>query len=380
MRRFGAQYRSPSYTHARIRRPTRPTTTSATRTTSAPPGGRCGSRRANAWHARARRRVRREVGLGAGQLVRVERRRGRRVAAPARLGRPALVAGDRRRAPRHPRGASAIFDESLVREDGDRRARAPRTLLERLCDNRVARERRARSPTPRCSTAAAGSSATSPSPGSARSCFSIVTGTAFGNHDREWIRKHLPEDGTRPGPRRHLGLVVLRDLGPAGARRARAADPGRPLERGLPVHVACARSRSATSRCGRCGSPTSASSAGSSTARPSTGSGSGGRCGRPGEPHGIVAGGYRAIDSMRLEKGYRVWGADITPDETPYEGGRRLLRQARQGGRLHRPRGAGRGEGARAADAALLPDARRPALGRARQRAGPRSTARSSAG
>ena len=40
-----------------------------------------------------------------------------------------------------------------------------------------------------------------------------------------------------------------------------------------------------------------------------------------GQEHGIVAGGYRAIDSMRLEKGYRVWGADITPDETPYEGG-----------------------------------------------------------
>ncbi len=57
-----------------------------------------------------------------------------------------------------------------------------------------------------------------------------------------------------------------------------------------------------------------------------------------GEPHGLVAGGYRAIDSLRLEKGYRVWGADITPDETPYEGGRRLLREARQGGRIHRPR------------------------------------------
>jgi 4-methylaminobutanoate oxidase (formaldehyde-forming) len=40
-----------------------------------------------------------------------------------------------------------------------------------------------------------------------------------------------------------------------------------------------------------------------------------------GQEHGIVAGGYRAIDSMRLEKGYRVWGADITPDETPKEGG-----------------------------------------------------------
>jgi 4-methylaminobutanoate oxidase (formaldehyde-forming) len=40
-----------------------------------------------------------------------------------------------------------------------------------------------------------------------------------------------------------------------------------------------------------------------------------------GQQHGLVAGGYRAIDSLRLEKGYRVWGADITPDETPYEGG-----------------------------------------------------------
>ena len=34
-----------------------------------------------------------------------------------------------------------------------------------------------------------------------------------------------------------------------------------------------------------------------------------------------MAGGYRAIDSLRLEKGYRVWAADITPDETPYEAG-----------------------------------------------------------
>jgi 4-methylaminobutanoate oxidase (formaldehyde-forming) len=38
-----------------------------------------------------------------------------------------------------------------------------------------------------------------------------------------------------------------------------------------------------------------------------------------GRPRGVLAGGYRAIDSLRLEKGYRVWGADITPDETPLE-------------------------------------------------------------
>ena len=40
-----------------------------------------------------------------------------------------------------------------------------------------------------------------------------------------------------------------------------------------------------------------------------------------GQSHGLVAGGYRAIDALRLEKGYRVWSSDITPDETPYEGG-----------------------------------------------------------
>jgi len=35
----------------------------------------------------------------------------------------------------------------------------------------------------------------------------------------------------------------------------------------------------------------------------------------------LVAGGYRAIDSLRLEKGYRVWSSDITPEETPFEAG-----------------------------------------------------------
>ena len=34
-----------------------------------------------------------------------------------------------------------------------------------------------------------------------------------------------------------------------------------------------------------------------------------------------MAGGYRAIDSLRLEKGYRVWAADITGEDNPYEAG-----------------------------------------------------------
>jgi 4-methylaminobutanoate oxidase (formaldehyde-forming) len=40
-----------------------------------------------------------------------------------------------------------------------------------------------------------------------------------------------------------------------------------------------------------------------------------------GRPAGLVAGGYRAIESLRLEKGYRVWGTDLTAETTPYEAG-----------------------------------------------------------
>ena len=40
-----------------------------------------------------------------------------------------------------------------------------------------------------------------------------------------------------------------------------------------------------------------------------------------GEPRGLVPAGYRAMESLRLEKGYRAWGADITPNDTPYEAG-----------------------------------------------------------
>ena len=40
-----------------------------------------------------------------------------------------------------------------------------------------------------------------------------------------------------------------------------------------------------------------------------------------GRTHGLVNAGYRAIESLRLEKGYRAWGADIGPDHTPLEAG-----------------------------------------------------------
>ena len=40
-----------------------------------------------------------------------------------------------------------------------------------------------------------------------------------------------------------------------------------------------------------------------------------------GKEHGLCSAGYRAIESLRLEKGYRAWGAEIGPDHTPLEAG-----------------------------------------------------------
>jgi 4-methylaminobutanoate oxidase (formaldehyde-forming) len=40
-----------------------------------------------------------------------------------------------------------------------------------------------------------------------------------------------------------------------------------------------------------------------------------------GAPHGLLPGGYRAIDALRLEKGYRAWGSDLNSETTPYEAG-----------------------------------------------------------
>ncbi|MBM1690332.1 GcvT family protein [Sulfitobacter geojensis] len=40
-----------------------------------------------------------------------------------------------------------------------------------------------------------------------------------------------------------------------------------------------------------------------------------------GAPHGLRNAGYRAIETLRLEKGYRAWSSDIGPDHTPDEAG-----------------------------------------------------------
>jgi 4-methylaminobutanoate oxidase (formaldehyde-forming) len=150
--------------------------------------------------------------------------------------------------------------------------------------------------------------------------FLIVTGTAVGNHDAAWLRKHLPDDGS----------VALRDITASrvcfGLWGPRARDILAPLTRddvsneGFPFLTA--REITVGSVPLLALRVTYVGELGWELYAPT-------EYGRAlwsilweaGREHGLVAAGYRAIDALRLEKGYRVWSSDITPDETPYEAG-----------------------------------------------------------
>ncbi|KAI1437101.1 Dimethylglycine oxidase [Xylaria sp. CBS 124048] len=42
---------------------------------------------------------------------------------------------------------------------------------------------------------------------------------------------------------------------------------------------------------------------------------------KAGQPHGVIAAGRTAFNSLRLEKGFRAWGTDMTTEHDPYEAG-----------------------------------------------------------
>jgi 4-methylaminobutanoate oxidase (formaldehyde-forming) len=79
-----------------------------------------------------------------------------------------------------------------------------------------------------------------------------------------------------------------------------------------------------------------------------------------GQQHGIRPGGYRVLESLRIEKGYRYFGSDLTAADTPYEGGvgfcvaadkrdfngGAALAAAREAGPRHRVRTLAVGDGA----------------------------------
>ena len=66
---------------------------------------------------------------------------------------------------------------------------------------------------------------------------------------------------------------------------------------------------------------------------------------RAGADLGVVNGGYYAIESLRLEKGYRAFGRELTPDYNPVEAGLLFTCKLAHRHPLPRPRGGREGEG-----------------------------------
>ncbi|MDX6726009.1 MAG: hypothetical protein QOK49_814 [Baekduia sp.] len=213
------------------------------------------------------------------------------------------------------RERAALFDESSFAKL-EVMGEGAAAFLESLCDNVVARDV-GRITYTQMLNARGGIECDFTVTRLAQDTFQIVTGTAFGQHDLAWIRRHAPTDGSVTIVDTTSRWACFGLWGPL-ARDILAPITPDPLEfpymsmREIVVGDVPVRALRVTF-VGELGwelyCPAEYGARLWSTLW------------EAGAPHGLAAGGYRAIDSLRLEKGYRVWGADITPDETPHEAG-----------------------------------------------------------
>ena len=148
----------------------------------------------------------------------------------------------------------------------------------------------------------------------------IVTGTGFATHDFDWISRSIPDgldarliDVTSSnavlsvmGPRSREVLQALTDHDMSNeafpfGKVKRITVAGAPVlalrvtyvgERGFELHIPVEFALSVYDALMEAG-----------------------------QQYGIANAGYRAIESLRLEKGYRAWGAEIGPDHSPLVAG-----------------------------------------------------------
>ena len=215
----------------------------------------------------------------------------------------------------HVRAHAGLFDQSSFAKyelSGPKAAEA----LEAICANRVSREV-GRLTYTQLLNSRGGIEADLTVARLAEDRFYIVTGTGFRTHDYGWIADHLPKSGVSfedvtegwgtlslMGPRARdvLAAVTPDDVSnaalPFGSARVltiagvkvRALRVTYVGELGWELHCPI----------NQLGEVFDALMAADPDLRPI---------------------GYRALESLRLEKGYRAWSSDITPNDTPFEAG-----------------------------------------------------------
>ncbi|MFC0540343.1 GcvT family protein [Kutzneria chonburiensis] len=317
IRRFGRQYRSPSYTLARVTEnyetyydiPFPHRQRSAGRPLRMSP--------AYAWHAQQQAHFSEKSGWERVDYYQNNMYAGDDFMQPrgwAGMGwSPAIVAEHR-----GTRAAAGLFDETSfakIEVSGPGAAE----LLSWLCANDVDREVGSVTYTQALNTRG-GIECDFTVARLEEDLFRIVTGTAYGSRDLAWLRQHAPRDGSVRiadvtgqytcfalwGPN---SREILAQLTPAGLDNE--SFPYMTAQQITVGDVPLVAQR--VTFVGELGWELYASA--------EYGAGLWATLWEYGQDFGLIAGGYKAIDSMRLEKGYRLWGSDLTPDHNPYEAG-----------------------------------------------------------
>ena len=154
----------------------------------------------------------------------------------------------------------------------------------------------------------------------ARDRFMLVTGSSQTTRDADWLVKHMPENAHAVLTDVTGAWAVISVMGPKArdlltrVSRADLSDAGfafgtcRDIDVGLATVLAVRRTY-----VGELGwelyTPVEMAASVYDTLR------------EAGEALGLIDAGYYTIESLRLEKGYRAWGRELTPEHTPYEAG-----------------------------------------------------------
>ena len=150
--------------------------------------------------------------------------------------------------------------------------------------------------------------------------FYIVTGTGFRSHDQDWIFSNLPEpcDVQLVDVTERYGTLSL--MGPRSrdvlqaVTSADCSNTAFPFGHVRQIEIAGAAARILrVTYVGELGYELHVPMAGLAEVFDALMA--------AGAKHGITPVGYRALESLRLEKGYRAWSSDITPNDTPFEAG-----------------------------------------------------------
>ncbi|WP_394687895.1 FAD-dependent oxidoreductase [Hoeflea sp.] len=150
--------------------------------------------------------------------------------------------------------------------------------------------------------------------------FYVVTGTGFRTHDLAWIREHVPDGADVKIEDITEAFGTLSLMGPHAREVLEKVTSAEVSNTAFPFgHVREIAIAAATVRALRV---TYVGELGWELHIPINAIGEVfDELMQAGKEWDIRPVGYRALESLRLEKGYRAWGSDITPNDTPYEAG-----------------------------------------------------------